>query len=184
MPTGVVQFPSVVVKFASNTLINVPVILQFEDTPLLEVVRSIHGQPDDKIALFASDGGKLGYMQGERLFLTSDGEKVGAKIDHKADAKVLRIDGKERYVLRKPRPFEMHPKFELYTPTGILVAGEPDMIPGLTSPGSSEPLSLQGAIFEGNTLSGCQIGFWFDRQGSIAFGCSSPPNLREMNMKQ
>lgn len=63
------------VELCTNTFINVPIILQYDTTPLIEVVREQEAGHMVKIPIFHNDGTKLAVCKGSRLFLTEDGKR-------------------------------------------------------------------------------------------------------------
>ena len=65
--------PRIVV--ATNTFINVPTILKYEDTPLMEVIQKQDLGFTTQIPIYHSDGTYLAKVKGNRVFPTKAGEK-------------------------------------------------------------------------------------------------------------
>jgi hypothetical protein len=66
--------PSVVI--ATNTFVNVPTIIQFEDVPLLEVGKFADAGYTTRLAVYHNDGTKIAVVKGSRIFLTEEGKKA------------------------------------------------------------------------------------------------------------
>lgn len=60
---------------ATNTFINVPVILKYEDTPLLEVIKEQGIGFTTQIPVYHSDGTYLAKVTGNRVYPTEAGRK-------------------------------------------------------------------------------------------------------------
>ena len=70
--------PSITV--ATNTFINVPVILKYEDTPLMEVIKEQGIGFTTQIPIYHSDGTYLAKVKGNRIFPTEAGKKANVWI--------------------------------------------------------------------------------------------------------
>jgi hypothetical protein len=68
------------VTIATNTFVNVPTILQYEDTPLIQVVKVQPAGFTMQIPIYHPDGTYLAKVVGSRPFMTRDGEKVGLSL--------------------------------------------------------------------------------------------------------
>ena len=69
------------VTLATNKFINVPVILKYEDTNLIEIIKEEGLGFTTQIPIYHNDGTYLAKVNGNRIFLTKDGEKAGLKIE-------------------------------------------------------------------------------------------------------
>lgn len=56
------------VELATNRFINVPIILQYEDTPLIQVVKAVSAGFTTEIPIYHSDGTYLAKVVGSRIF--------------------------------------------------------------------------------------------------------------------
>ena len=70
------------VAFASNVFTGVPVILQADNTPLIEMVRGEDAGFTTQITIFHKDGAYLAKVKGTQIYLTPDGEKAGLTLRH------------------------------------------------------------------------------------------------------
>ena len=67
------QFPAVTI--ATNTFINCPVPLKFDDTNLIELIQEEKVGFTTQIPIYHPDGTYLAKVVGNRIFLTDDGKK-------------------------------------------------------------------------------------------------------------
>lgn len=65
------------VTFATNKFINVPTILQLDETPLISVVKAQDLGFTSEIPIFHADGTYLAKVRGTRIFPTEEGKKAG-----------------------------------------------------------------------------------------------------------
>ena len=161
--------PNYTVKFCTNIFTNVPVILQYDDTPLLWVTQSMTGNLETEARIYSQDGEDLGRWKGKSLHLTGQGKKAGLTIEHPAGVDVLKMGTRTLCELRKPTPLLLHPTVELYSPTGTLLTGAPDIV-AVAMSRSNQPLELSGMILQDNLLANRPVGIHITSDGQIAFG--------------
>ncbi|TRW48070.1 hypothetical protein FM042_10450 [Aliidiomarina halalkaliphila] len=157
------------VELGTNKFINCPTILQFDDTPLIEVVRLQEAGFSTQIPIYHSDGTYLAKVVGSQLFATPEGKKAGIELDHPDKMTVCRLGGQTLFEIRREGAAALKTAAELYTPTGHFVryAGvEPALINN-----DGQSLQIGGMIMTGNTITGCRIGVWIKSDGSIGIGC-------------
>ena len=58
-----------IVKLATNTFINVPIILQYEDIPLIQIIKTESAGFTTEIPIYHPDGTYLAKVVGSRLFI-------------------------------------------------------------------------------------------------------------------
>ena len=68
------------VTLATNTFINIPVVLQFDDVPLLSIIREHGLNYTTEIPIFHPDGTYLAKVNGTRVFRTEAVEKAGIEL--------------------------------------------------------------------------------------------------------
>jgi hypothetical protein len=156
MPDYYVPVEDYTVHFATNTFVRVPIIVMSDGEPLLRVVTSASGGLDCAGRLYNADGVKLAAWVGRSLKLTEEGKNAGVELRHFPDVIVLEQDGKARFELRRPSPTVLNPTIELYSPTGLMLRGSPE-VKGLLG-GDGAPLRVGSFALWGNTFSGCQVG--------------------------
>ena len=79
MPNKLIFSESPTVEYATNTFKNVPVILQYDETPLIEVVQEQDAGFTSQFRICNKDGVYIAKARGSRLFLTEDGKKMNLK---------------------------------------------------------------------------------------------------------
>ncbi|UGB00635.1 hypothetical protein LRS40_01365 (plasmid) [Leclercia sp. G3L] len=63
------------IELGSNFFINVPVILQYKETPLISIEHSIDAGFTTNIPIYHSDGTYLAKVKGSQLYSTEEGKK-------------------------------------------------------------------------------------------------------------
>jgi hypothetical protein len=168
-------FKSPAVTIATNTFVNVPVILQFEDTPLIEVVRT-EVTEDKRIAfttqipIYHPDGTYLAKAVGSRLFTTKEGEKAGLVLRYPKNMTVCELEGKTLFEIHRQGAAAISAHAELYTPEGAFVKCPASLKPQLFLGGTE--IKIGGVTMIGNTFAGVRIGIWMRKDGSLAIGVS------------
>lgn len=156
------------VDLGSNLFIDVPVILQFEDTPLIEVVRTQDAGYTTQIPIYHEDGTYLAKVVGSQIYPTADGQKAGVTLSHPDKMTVCKLGNQTLFEIRREQAAAIKTAAELYTPTGFFVKYATET-PGLLN-STGDALQIRGGIFRGNTFQGCRIGVWLKADGSIGLG--------------
>lgn len=159
------------VTLATNTFINVPVILKYEDINLIEVVKEQGLGFTTQIPIYHQDGTYLAKVKGNRMYLTKDGEKVGLKIEKHQELWVCTMDKKTLFEIQQQSGDSFKTTAELYTPDGYFVKCTDAPTPNLIDT-KGNFLNIGGIIMSGNTFSGCKIGIWLKQNGSCMIGVS------------
>lgn len=161
---------SPVVELGSNKFIKTPIILQFDETPLIQVVRSEQAGFTTEIPIFHSDGTYLAKAVGSRLHKTDDGKKAGVTLEHHDKLTVCKLDGQVLFEIRREDAAALKTAAELYTPDGYFVKYSSPRPGLLDSRGNN--LNVNGVQMLGCTFSGVRIGIWMKRDGSVGIGCA------------
>ncbi len=170
MTDNLIFFQSPSVTVATNTFIDVPTILQYEDTPLIEVVREEKAGFTIQIPIYHSDGTYLAKVVGSRLFTTENGEKAGLSLKYPKDKTVCELNGKTLFEIQREGAAALQAWAELYTPDGAFVKCAPDIMPMLFIGNEEKPLKVGGVIMSGNVFQGLRIGIWIRKDGSLKIG--------------
>ncbi|MGI9286334.1 MAG: hypothetical protein ACR2P1_13170 [Pseudomonadales bacterium] len=160
-----------IVTFATNRFINIPIILQYDETPLISIVEKEQLGFTTEIPIFHPDGTYLAKVNGTRVYPTKDGKKAGIEMRSLPDATVCKMGGKTLFEIYHERGNSFRTNAELYTPTGYFVKFVDSPTPEIVSR-DGQPLQFRGAVMSQNTLIGCQIGIWLKSDGSCALGCN------------
>jgi hypothetical protein len=159
------------VTFASNTFINVPTIFQFDETPLISIVREENLGFTTEIAVYHSDGTYLAKVRGTRVYATGEGEKAGVVIRQFPSLWVCTVAGRTAFEIRQEPGDAFRTQAELYTPNGCFVKVANDPKPELLR-ANGEALKIAGATLSGNLFENLRIGVWLRSDGSLAIGVS------------
>ena len=159
------------VTFATNTFINVPTILQFDDTPLISVVKEENLGFTSEIPIFHSDGTYLAKVRGTRVFPTEAGKKAGIVMRSLANLTVCELDGRTLFEIAHQQGNAFRAQAELYTPTGYFVKSTATDLPSLVK-SDGTALNVGGIRMTNCSFSGVRIGIWLQSNGSIGIGCN------------
>jgi hypothetical protein len=156
------------VTFATNTFFNVPVILQYEDTPLISVVHEQQLGYTTEIPIYHSDGTYLAKVRGTRIFPTDDGAKSGLVMRPLAHTTVCELNGRTVFEIEHATGDSFKTRAELYTPDGHFLKCT-DSIPQITD-GAGKPLQIRGVTMTRNRFANVRIGVKIFKDGRIAIG--------------
>lgn len=110
-----------VVTIGTNRFHNVPTILQFEDTPLLEVGKFVEAGYTTQFPVYHSDGTKIAVVKGSQIYLTREGAKANIALRHPQGMTVCELEGKTILELRREGPAAVRGAAELYAPEGTFI---------------------------------------------------------------
>lgn len=161
------QFPQVTI--ATNTFINCPVPLKFDDTNLIELVQEEQIGFTTQVRIYHPDGTYLAKVKGNRMFLTDDGKKVGLKIEKKANVWECQMENQTLFEIHQQSINSFKTQAELYTPTGHFVKCTDSPQPELIDI-NGNALQIGGMTMIGNVFSGMQTGIWIKSDGSLSLG--------------
>jgi hypothetical protein len=159
-----------VVHLASNTFVDVPTILQYDETPLIQVVRTAEAGFTTEIPIYHSDGTYLAKVVGSQLYATDDGKKAGVTLRHPGHATVCELDGKPLFELIREGAAALKTRAELYTPDGSFIKCADEDLAGYVIGPHQDHLKIRGLTMIGNTFRGMRIGVWVRSDGSVAVG--------------
>lgn len=160
-----------IVTMATNHFINVPIILQFDETPLISIINKESLGYTTEIPIFHQDGTYLAKVNGTRIYPTDDGKKAGIKMHYPKDMTVCEMDGKTLFEIYHEKGDAFRAHAELYTPTGYFVKSSDAPIPVVIN-NDGQALKIGGTTMSGNTIKGLRIGIWLKSDGSCSIGCN------------
>src|SRR4051812_3390431 len=109
------------IEIATNTFENVPTIMQFYDTPIIEVVKQEQAGYTIQISIYHNDGTYLAKVKGPQMYLTEEGRKANLNMRHPGLLTVCEMAGKTLFELRRDQAAAVKLSAELYTPTGAFI---------------------------------------------------------------
>lgn len=160
--------PKVIV--ATNIFINVPVVLKYEDTPLIEIILEQGLGFTTQIPIFHSDGTYLAKVKGNRVFPTEDGKKANITIRDTEGKYICSLGNRVMFELTHGVGDEFKAAAELYAPDGYFIKCSDAPKPELLDI-SGNAIQAGGVTMMGNIFQNVSIGIWLRKDGSCAMGC-------------
>jgi hypothetical protein len=157
------------ITIATNTFINVPIILMYEDTPLIEVIKEQDIGFTTQIPVYHSDGTYLAKVKGNRIFPTEAGRKANIVIRDTPGKFICSLDNKEIFELTHGVGNAFRADAELYTPDGYFVKCSDAPKPQLFDL-KGNAIKVAGITMSGNVFQNLAIGIWLRKDGSCAIG--------------
>lgn len=159
------------VTLATNHFVNVPIVLQFDDTPLISIVTEEKLGFTTQIPIYHPDGTYLAKVNGTRIFPTEDGKKAGLEMRYPKNMTVCEMGGRTLFeIFHEPGDaFRAHA--ELYAPNGFFVKSHDAPTPEVIS-ANGAALQIGGIRMSHNVIADCRIGIWLKSDGSCAIGCA------------
>lgn len=157
------------VEIGSNTFINTPTILQFDDTPLIQVTRVEQAGFTTEIPIYHQDGTYLAKAVGSRLHKTPDGEKAGVVLEHRDKITVCKLNNRVVFEIRRKEAAALKTAAELYTPQGYFIKYS-SKNPGLFK-NDGKSININGFVMSGCTFESVRIGVLLRSDGSMSIAC-------------
>jgi hypothetical protein len=159
------------VTLSTNTFINVPTILQFDDTPLISIVKEENLGFTSEIPIFHADGTYLAKVRGTRVFPTEAGKKAGIVMRNLPNLTACELDGRTLFEIAHQQGDAFRAQAELYTPNGYFIKSTQADLPSLLK-SDGTALNVGGIKMTNCSFSGVRIGIWLKSNGSIGIGCN------------
>lgn len=159
------------VTFASNTFVNVPTILQFDDTPLISVVREQHLGFTTEIPIYDQGGVYLAKVRGTRVYATPEGDEAGVRIRQLPGLWICDVGDRTAFEIRQQPGDAFRTDAELYAPTGHFLRVSDSPTPEVIDT-SGNALRVGGVAMAGCAFHDLRIGVWIRSDGSVAIGVS------------
>ena len=159
------------VTLATNHFINVPIILQFDETPMISIIKEQSLGFTTEIPIYHSDGTYLAKVNGTRVYATEDGKKAGIVMRNPKDMTVCEMDGKTLFEIYHESGDAFRTHAELYTPSGCFIKSHDEPMPEVIS-SDGGVLQIGGIRMSGNVISGFRVGIWLKSDGSCSIGCA------------
>ena len=159
--------PKIVV--ATNTFINVPIILKYEDTPLIEVIKEQNIGFTTQIPIYHSDGTYLAKVTGNRVYPTEAGKKANIEIRDTPGKFICSLENKVMFELSHGVGDTFKAQAELFAPDGYFVKCSDNPKPELFDL-TGNAIKVGGVTMVGNVFQNLSIGVWLRKDGSCAIG--------------
>ena len=159
------QHPEVTI--ATNKFINVPTILQYEETPLIQIVKdkNTYGL---EIPIYDLSGNYLAKVKGARIFPINKIDSENLSVLHKKDKWICTHGKREIFEITYQGSAAISLKANLYTPDGAFISSDPEQLPKLFF--NDHEITLKGNKFQNCTFNNVKVGFLLKKDGSISIG--------------
>ena len=152
---------------ATNTFVNCPIILQYDETPLIQLVREVDASFTTEIDIYHNDGTFLAKAKGTQLYATEDGKKAGVTLRHPDRLTVCEMAGKTLFELERQQAAALKGSAELYTPDGFFIRAVDSGI-GRELMERRDGAHMQiGGMHVQNCSFKCRVGIHIKSDGSI-----------------
>lgn len=160
------------VEFGSNTFINVPTILQYDDTPLIEVAQVRPAGFTSQFSIYNRDGVYIAKVKGSQVYLTEMGSNSNLKLRYPANMTVCELDGQTLFEIHRKDAASLRMEAELFTPDGRFMKVNEQKFPANLVDANSSSLTIGGNMMMGCTFSNCRVGILIRSDGSLAIAVS------------
>jgi hypothetical protein len=155
----------------SNTFIDVPILIEINGEPLVEVVQDIKLKWTTQVPIYDEDSNYIAKVVGTRVVPGPDWQKGRLSMRHPQGGQhICSLDGRELFELRRNGAAGFSMTAELYAPHGrFLRFGQNVPLEVCAIQENSLVLLGQTALL-GNTISGFRVGVSIEADGSIVIG--------------
>jgi hypothetical protein len=160
------EHPSVVI--ATNTFI-CPIVLQYEDTPMIEIVRELQAGFTTKIRIYHNDGTHLADVKGDKVYSTPQGEKAGVEIEKKAGVMVCKLNRKDIFEVVRRSASVLKLWADLHTFDGSFLKVSAQALSMLDP--RANAIALRGIFMQGCTVE-APVGIRLGKDGSMCIAAS------------
>lgn len=112
---------------------NTPTIIQWKDTPILEVGKFVDAGFTTKFAVFHSDGTQIAVVKGSQIYPTEAGKKAKITPRYFPNLTAFELEGKTILELRRDSAAALRGWAELYAPEGVLIKSTAPPLSQLTN---------------------------------------------------
>jgi hypothetical protein len=146
------------------------VILQFDDTPLLEVVAAEKAGFTTQFSIYHKDGTYLEKLKGSQIYPTAAGKKVGLVLRHPEGRTICELNGSPIIEVTPREAAALKTEAELYTPTGAFLKSSDSGLTGYVLDAKAQQLQIEGVTMKGCFFNGLKIGVKVLSDGRVAIG--------------
>ena len=158
---------SPLIHFATNTFVNVPVILQYEDTPLLEVVREQAAGYTTQFSIYHHDGTYLAKLKGSQLYATEAGKKAGLVLRHPPLKTICELNGSPIIELTRLEAAALKTEAELFAPGGAFLKSSDADLTGYVLNNQAKQIMIGRLVVRRSAFDGIAIGVHVHKDGTI-----------------
>lgn len=163
---SLIFFESPEVEYAGNFFKDVPVILEYDDTPLIEVVQEEAVGFTTQFKIFNRDGIYIAKVKGSQLYLTEEGNKSNLCLRHPQNMTVCELDGQTLFEVRRKDAAALRTHAELFTPDGRFMKANDRGAPSVLILRDGSSLRVGGLFVVGCHFQGCRVGMHVTSAGT------------------
>ena len=157
------------IVLATNTFINIPVVLKYDETPLIEMIHTQDFGFTTRVHIYHSDGSPIGNVTGKRLFLVNEEKQVAIDIKETTDKLTCRLLNKVVFQIASSKEASLNMMCELYIPGGYMVKCSGWSKPQLFDP-NGDIIPVGGVLVNGCIFRNSPVGIWLKQNGSCILG--------------
>ena len=157
-PDTLVFHESPEIEFAGNFFIDVPIILEYDDTPLIEVVQEQDAGYTSQFQVYNKDGVYIAKVKGTQVYLTEDGNKANLELKHPQNMTVCELDGQTIFEIRRKDAAALKTQAELFTPDGRFLKSNEQGVPSSLISADGTALRVGTNIMVGCRFQSCRVG--------------------------
>jgi hypothetical protein len=154
---------------ATNTFINIPIILKYEETPLIEVIKKQDIGFMIQIPIYHSDGTYLAKVKGDEVSLTKAGKKANIETRDTPEKFIFSFEKKVIFELSHVAGDAFKVNAELYAPDGYFIKCSDSPKPELFD-ARGNPIQVGGITMSGSIFQNLSVGIWLRKDGYCAIG--------------
>jgi len=158
------------VEFAGNTFIDVPIILQYDDKPLITVANHEKADFITQFEIYNKDGVYIAKVKGTQIYLTDEGKRVNIKMKHPNKMTICELDNQTLFEIHRKGPASLKLEAELYTPDGRFMKKDSNGIPSSLLNNNGDIIKLGKTIAINCKFVRCDIGLHITSNGKRAAG--------------
>jgi hypothetical protein len=156
------------VTIATNKFIRIPIVLQYEDTPLIQIVKHQNAGYTTAIPIYHSDGTYLAKAVGSQLYPTPQGKQAGVALEHPDRMTVCKLGNRVLFEITRTEAAGLKTTAELHTPDGYFVRCADTPAELFDATGNVLRAGGAAIAMTGCTFMDCRIGILLRRNGSVA----------------
>ena len=158
------------IEIATNKFINVPVILEFDDMPLIEVIRAEKAGFTTSFEIYNKDGIYIAKVKGSQIYRTEEGKSAGMDMRYEDKLTVCELEGKTVFEIRRKESAALKTEAELYTPKGAFVKCNDSGLSGYLTNEESAKMNIGQLNVFYSTISNCRVGISITSSGGLILG--------------
>jgi hypothetical protein len=157
------------VNLSSNTFVKVPIVLQYDQTPLISILRDPALGYTTEVSVYHEDGTHLGQVVGTSVLSSAAGVQCGLKILVLPQVTVCRSANRIVFEIHHEKGDAFRAAAELHTPSGYLVrCADQAAVQLVNRAGTAVPLGghkVRNCVFRGS-----KIGLLLHANGHVSVG--------------